>query len=595
MACSTSKKKKKKSPVWQYFDIDDSNSSVVVCKICGANLAYHNSTSAMLNHMRLKHDDKTIGTTAEGRQVPITSFTSPVSRKCDAARTEKITRLIANMTARDMLPLSFVEGDGFKELMHCVEPEYKVPSRKSITTRVEQRYENLATATKEKLEKTEHVAITTDAWTALTTESYMTITCHYIDDWKLQSAVLQTRCLEERHTAQNIADHLTTSTNAWGLQNKVIACVHDNASNVVSANATLLEWESVPCFAHTLQLAINDGFKAASMSRLVGACSRLVAHFHHSSVATNALKEKQRQQNLPEHKLIQCCRTRWNSVCDMFARMQEQRWAVTATLSDRNVTKLTEARTLELTDEHWQTMEHMLPVLHTLKCATTALCSESYVCISMVYPVTSTLLDKHLKTEDGELAKVAEFKTTVAESLRKRMAPADSDRAGRLALIATALDPRHKHLSFLNPVVRESVKENLADHFRALADHRDEGAESEANTDDAPPRKRVMAEAAMATLFGDDYGAEESAIQDELEQYFMEPCIPPNEDPLLWWRKNERRYRKLSRLAKRYLCVPATSVPSERVFSAAGLIVNRLRSRLSPQHVDMLIFLNKNM
>lgn len=31
---------------------------------------------------------------------------------------------------------------------------------------------------------------------------------------------------------------------------------------------------------------------------------------------------------------------------------------------------------------------------------------------------------------------------------------------------------------------------------------------------------------------------------------------------------------------------PGTSVPSERVFSAAGLTVNRL----SPQHVDMLLF-----
>lgn len=42
------------------------------------------------------------------------------------------------------------------------------------------------------------------------------------------------------------------------------------------------------------------------------------------------------------------------------------------------------------------------------------------------------------------------------------------------------------------------------------------------------------------------------------------------------------------------MCVPATSIPSERVFSAAGLVVNRLRSRLSPEHVDMLLFLRKN-
>ncbi|KAL3066044.1 hypothetical protein OYC64_016061 [Pagothenia borchgrevinki] len=85
-----------------------------------------------------------------------------------------------------------------------------------------------------------------------------------------------------------------------------------------------------------------------------------------------------------------------------------------------------------------------------------------------------------------------------------------------------------------------------------------------------------------------------SPDHNEVELYFNEPCIPPQENPLQWWRKNEGRYRKLSVLAKEYLAIPATSVPAERVFSTAGLIVNRLRTRLSPEHVDMLIFLNKN-
>ena len=49
-----------------------------------------------------------------------------------------------------------------------------------------------------------------------------------------------------------------------------------------------------------------------------------------------------------------------------------------------------------------------------------------------------------------------------------------------------------------------------------------------------------------------------------------------------------------ARLAKRYLAVPGTSVPSERVLSTSGLIVNDLRSRLSPAIVDALVFANRN-
>lgn len=113
----------------------------------------------------------------------------------------------------------------------------------------------------------------------------MTITCHFIIEGELKSSVLQTRAFDERHTAENLAEHLRTAIANWGLNGKVTACVHDNASNIVLANQHL-EWESVACFAHTLQLAVTDGFKANAMTRLIGACTRLVSHFHHSNRCT---------------------------------------------------------------------------------------------------------------------------------------------------------------------------------------------------------------------------------------------------------------------------------------------------------------------
>jgi hypothetical protein len=64
--------------------------------------------------------------------------------------------------------------------------------------------------------------------------------------------------------------------------------------------------------------------------------------------------------------------------------------------------------------------------------------------------------------------------------------------------------------------------------------------------------------------------------------------------PLEWWADRETKYPRLSVIAKRVLAVPATSVPSERIFSSAGLIVTKLRNRLSFEVVDQIIFLNKN-
>lgn len=62
--------------------------------------------------------------------------------------------------------------------------------------------------------------------------------------------------------------------------------------------------------------------------------------------------------------------------------LKEQRWAVTAVLSDGTVTKLQDARVLELKDEYWQLMEDMVPVLGALKCATTIMSAEREVSTS---------------------------------------------------------------------------------------------------------------------------------------------------------------------------------------------------------------------
>jgi hypothetical protein len=70
---------------------------------------------------------------------------------------------------------------------------------------------------------------------------------------------------------------------------------------------------------------------------------------------------------------------------------------------------------------------------------------------------------------------------------------------------------------------------------------------------------------------------------------FMWERADPDTDSLAWWKDNSDKYSRLSVLARRYLAVPL-----ERIFSAAGLIVTKLRNRLSSSCIDQIIFLNKN-
>ena len=76
--------------------------------------------------------------------------------------------------------------------------------------------------------------------------------------------------------------------------------------------------------------------------------------------------------------------------------------------------------------------------------------------------------------------------------------------------------------------------------------------------------------------------------------YETEREINRNENPLDWWCANRSKYPILSQLAFKYLCITVTSVPSERMFSTTGQLTSDRRSKLAPDNVDILLFLNKN-
>ena len=63
---------------------------------------------------------------------------------------------------------------------------------------------------------------------------------------------------------------------------------------------------------------------------------------------------------------------------------------------------------------------------------------------------------------------------------------------------------------------------------------------------------------------------------------------------LSWWQHNQKQYPNLFKLVKSHLHIPATSVPSERIFSIAGYIVRDRRSRMLSKDVNKAIFLKEN-
>jgi len=84
-------------------------------------------------------------------------------------------------------------------------------------------------------------------------------------------------------------------------------------------------------------------------------------------------------------------------------------------------------------------------------------------------------------------------------------------------------------------------------------------------------------------------------IQREMDKYRCTPDAPLGSSPFSWWKHHEVEFPLLSNIARSVLHIPATSVPSERVFSAAGDIVTATRNCLSSEIVDVLVFLKQNL
>jgi hypothetical protein len=102
----------------------------------------------------------------------------------------------------------------------------------------------------------------------------------------------------------------------------------------------------------------------------------------------------------------------------------------------------------------------------------------------------------------------------------------------------------------------------------------------------------------------------ETGIRKDLDSFLAEPIILPSSTPgnatvssqavdtcqssLHWWLQHRSNYHSLVPVVRMLFGVPATSVPSERLLSKAGLVINDRRSRITPQHAEQQCFLSCN-
>ena len=302
---------------------------------------------------------------------------------------------------------------------------------------------------------------------------------------------------------------------------------------------------------------------------------------------THDLHIKQEALNLPQHKFIVSVATRWGSTYDMVARIIEQQQAICAVLAEdhKNWHRMP-------SDTDISVLETVYMVLKPLSTLTDALSGEKQVTISAIRPVLKHVQDSlTITTADRALA--TQMKTAISTDLQQRN---NSPELGHLIDKASFLDPMFRDQYIEN-------KDGTIDCVKAeclpLVSATSAPVAPETDPDNIPPMKKYKGIAAVLSSICS--ASEEKAphtplqtVENEITSYQNFPNTTPDTDHLAWWKGESGRFPNLAHLAREYLTACATSVPSEPIFSCAGCITNH-RSRLTPENVDTLVFLAKNM
>ncbi len=405
-------------------------------------------------------------------------------------------------------------------------------------------------------------------------ESYTAVTSHFINNnWEMCSALLDCIPFEQRHTAENLSQVLKSSLESFKLYDKVGVAVTDSAANMIAA-IRLTSIKHIPCFAHVLNTILQNNL--AVIFPITNKVRDIVKYFRSSTIACEKLKTVQKQFNKDDTngkvlKLILDVKTRWNSTYYMFDRIIEIQDSVQAAVGMLgNPVPI-------LTVEEWTVINEIKKILKPFEQVSRELSLEKQISMSMVMVMVNGLfatLERIKKNTKDKLA--IEFFDAIYKTLREKFANFEHN---SIIARSTFFDPRFKK-SFVNENAYKKVKDDIQTEMNRILKSLDEVQEDtgEPSEDEDIPeddiwynvqeeRKSVKSTASSTSIL-------------ELRQYNIEEeVISRKSDPLKWWKTREVIYPTLALFPKKYLCVTATSVPSERVFSKGGTIVSEKRNR----------------
>ncbi|MBW0475933.1 hypothetical protein O181_015648 [Austropuccinia psidii MF-1] len=249
--------------------------------------------------------------------------------------------------------------------------------------------------------------------------------------------------------------------------------------------------------------------------------------------------------------------TRWNSTYKMLV------WALQLKDAYTQFCFLESLKAYQMTPLEWHKVKIMINLLHPLYKATLIICQSQYPTINHTLPMY-ILLIKQIQQ--------ASQKYDIAPMTEKLSKYLQISPQGTPVICAIML-------------LSDIFEENARHHF---------DANNLPNEPNNQPNKVLEVNTNVTNvqgLYNKMYpipGQEVTTLENELQQFLAEPLEPKDTNILKFWKSRHAIFPTLYAMAHKYLAIPASSAPSERIFSSSCKILTYQRSMLSSMHVEKL-------
>nr|XP_022910666.1 zinc finger BED domain-containing protein 1-like [Onthophagus taurus] len=552
-----------------------------------------NRRSTKININYTKRTYKCTGSSGTSGQI-----TNYLFRPLTMKKQKEIDRQLIAIITKEYHPFSIVEDDEFKKLIYMLNSNYKLPTRKTVSqSLIPNLYQETVDIVQGRLKRATAICLTVDGWSSRNQDSFYSVTAHYVVEEEkrtyLASDLLGCVSFADKHTGENIANKLKIILNEWEISEKINLAIRIGG------------WKHWGCFAHSLNLVVQSGLKEVRV--IVDKLKKIVRYFKKSTHAYSKLRETQERMELPALKLKNDVPTRWNSTYEMMQRIITLKTALVSALAVIKSGRDVDINNIDLlSNEEWLIAEQTVNILEMFNVVTTAVSAEKEVSASCIILYYKQLM-KHINSFNT--ADLMPEVNQMAEKLKLELHNRFSDMEdNELISQATVLDPRFKKFGFITQTSYSDAIEKICSENTSTNTmiYYIENTASYNHTSTLPESNKSCLD-----ILWKDFDLEvqnhltpqdtSDIVKKEMDKYLEEPLLARKDiygviqDPLVWWHQRKHIYPNLFQIMKKRMCVMATSVPCERIFSKAGQIVSEKRERLTTNKIAQVVFLSYNL